>query len=170
MSKIKVKFDYNQIIKFRKELEQVTQKEIDVLCKEIVYRLANELLEKVKMRTPVNQGLPNDVNFHGGGGRLRDSWTIGNVTKSGNIYMAEVINPMHYASYVEKGHDGVYIPELGVSLYTRKNPGISKEGKKIIKWTEGVFMLKISEDELQKDANKFVEMKLDKFIRERLRR
>jgi len=105
----------------------------------------------------VNQGIPNDVNFAGGGGRLRDSWTIGNVNKTGGMYSVEVINPMHYAVYVEKGHRGVYVPEVGVTLHLET------------RWTEGVFMLQIAEAEIDKVADKFVKMKIDKFLRKKLR-
>ena len=70
-----------------------------------------------------------------------------------NCYSVEVINPMEYAIYVEKGHRGVYIPTLGKTLHTD------------IHWTEGVFMLKISEDELARDAERIVQKKLENFMK-----
>ena len=153
----KAKVDFRQFEKFVKQFESLTNEDFEELCKDIVKRLAAELLKKVKPRTPVNQSLPNDVNFHGGGGTLQNAWTIGNVLKNGGVYCVEVINPTHYAPFVEKGHRGVYVPEVGVTLHLDTH------------WTEGVFMLTIAEEEIAKVADKFVELKLDKFIKRKLR-
>jgi len=157
MPKTSAKIDFGQFTKLAKQFDKLATEEVQEFTVTVVKELAARLLAKVKERTPVNQGLPNDVNYNGGGGRLRDSWTIGNVTKAGNTYSVEVINPMHYASYVEKGHRGVYVPEAGVTLHLDTH------------WTEGVFMLKISEDELKKDAERIVENKLKKFINDLMR-
>ena len=152
MPKTRAKVDFGQFQKLAKEFDKLATEQVQEFTVKVVKELAARLLAKVKERTPVNQGLPNDVNYNGGGGRLRDSWTIGNVAKDGNTYSVEVINPMMYASYVEKGHRGVYIPEAGVTLHVDTH------------WTEGAFMLKISEDELARDAERIVENKLKKFI------
>ncbi|MCL2357103.1 MAG: HK97 gp10 family phage protein [Defluviitaleaceae bacterium] len=152
MPKTRAKIDFGQFTKLKKQFEKLSADDMHEFSVAVVKDLAARLLAKVKRRTPVNKGLPNDVNYNGGGGRLRDSWTIGNVTKSGNIYSVEVINPMHYAIYVEKGHRGVYVPEVGVTLHLNS------------RWTDGIFMLKISEDELRKDAERIVENKLQKFF------
>ena len=141
MPKTNAKVDFGQFSKLAKDFEKLTTKEMHEFNTKVIKELAARLLSKVKERTPVNQGLPNDVNYNGGGGRLRDSWTIGNVEKSGNTYSVEVINSLPYASFVEKGHRGVYVPEVGVTLHLDTH------------LTEGVFMLKISEDELKKMWN-----------------
>jgi len=156
MSKSKAKIDFGQFQKLAKDFEKLSTVQVHEFSVKVVKELASRLLAKVKERTPVNKGIEGDVNHHGGGGRLRDSWSIGNVTKSGDTYSVEVINPMHYASYVEKGHRGVYVPEVGVTLHLDT------------RWTEGVFMLKISEDELRKDAERIVERKLRKFVNDML--
>ena len=150
----KAKVDFKQFEKLAKQFESLAKEDMEEVCRDIVKRLAAELLKKVKARTPVNQGLLNDVNFNGGGGRLRDAWTIGNVEKQGGVYSVEVINPTHYALYVEKGHRGVYVPEVGVTLHLDT------------RWTDGVFMLKISEEELEKDAERIIEKKLNQFIKD----
>jgi len=152
MAKSRAKIDFRQFEQLTKQLENLTNTEVQEFSISVVKELAARLLAKVKERTPVNQGLPNDVNYNGGGGRLRDAWTIGNVTKEGNVYKVEVINPLLYAIYVEKGHRGVYVPELGVTLHLDT------------RWTEGVFMLEISEKELNNDAQRIVEQKLEQFI------
>lgn len=71
------------------------------------------------------------------------------ITKTGNTYQIEIINPVHYASYVEFGHrqkPGRYVPAIGKQL---------KAG-----WVKGRFMLTISEQELQAQAQPLVEKML----------
>ena len=89
------------------------------------------------------------------GGTLRRGWTVGEVTKSGNAYSVEVINPTKYASYVEFGHrqrPGRYVPAIGKTL---------KSG-----WVEGRFMLTISEQELEADAPRILENKLKRLFKD----
>lgn len=77
------------------------------------------------------------------------------ITKSGNVYEIEIINPVHYASYVEFGHrqtPGRFVPALGKRL---------KAG-----WVEGRFMLTLSEKEVQRQSAKVVEAKLKKYLGE----
>lgn len=77
------------------------------------------------------------------------------ITKQGDVYQIEIINPVHYASYVEYGHrqqPGRYVPALGKKL---------KAG-----WVKGQFMLTISEQELQAQAPALLEKKLTKFLGE----
>lgn len=66
------------------------------------------------------------------------------VTKQGGIYTVEVINPVHYASYVEFGH--------------RKRGGNG--------WVQGQYFLTISERELQQMAPRVIEQKLRRYLRE----
>lgn len=77
------------------------------------------------------------------GGTLRRGWTIGNVTKSADGYTVEIINPTEYASYVEFGHR------------TRGGKG----------FVNGKFMMTISEQELEADAPRILEQKLEQFLK-----
>ena len=79
------------------------------------------------------------------------------ISKSGGVYQIEIINPVHYASYVEYGHrqtPGRYVPAIGKQL---------KQG-----WVKGRFMLTISEQQLQAEAPVILEAKLKKFLGEYL--
>ena len=99
------------------------------------------VLRKVKVRTPVDRG------------RLRDSWRIERVYKDGTEYVAEIINSMEYASYVENGH--------------RQEPGrfVPAIGKRLVKsYVPGKYMLRISEQEVQKEADKFVQNRIEKAL------
>lgn len=100
------------------------------------------------------------------GGALRRGWTGGvtqkpdeylngvKVTKSGNQYVIEIINPVEYASYVEFGHrqkPGRYVPALGRKL--KKS------------WVPGKHMLTISEKEIQKIAPALLEKRIQEALR-----
>lgn len=101
------------------------------------------------------------------GGTLRRGWTAGTeqeastspgtpsasdqaayieslvISKAGNAYHIEIVNPVFYASYVEYGHRTV-------------NGG----------WQPGAFMLTISENLLMDAAPEILESKLEKRLRE----
>ena len=88
------------------------------------------------------------------GGNLRRNWTIGQVFKNGNLYSVEVINPTHYASYVEYGHrqtPGRFVPVLGKKLKRA--------------WVPGRFMLTISENEIKENMDVILEKKLDSILK-----
>ena len=101
------------------------------------------------------------------GGTLRRGWTAGkqqdptayaqslNVTRTGDMYTIEIVNPVEYAPYVEYGHRqevGRFVPAIGKSL---------KRG-----WVEGKFMLTISSQEVQRDAPRILEQKLKRKLEE----
>lgn len=66
------------------------------------------------------------------------------ITKQGGSYVVEVINPVHYASYVEFGH---------------RTPG----GKG---WVAGQYFLTLSEQDLRALAPALIEKKLEALLRE----
>ena len=68
------------------------------------------------------------------------------IQKQGDLYRVEIINPVHYAAYVEFGHR------------TRNGGG---QG-----WVKGRFMLTLSEAELRKQAPSVLEKKLEAYLKE----
>lgn len=68
-------------------------------------------------------------------------------TKSGDKYRVEVINPVHYASYAELGHD----------KYNRR--------REYTGWKEGQYFLNLSEQDLRKLAPGIIEEKLEKELK-----
>lgn len=77
------------------------------------------------------------------------------IAKQGSSYTVEVINPVHYASYVEFGHRqevGRYVPAIGKRL---------KQG-----WVNGKYMLTISEQDLRTQAPAVIERKLNALLQE----
>jgi Bacteriophage HK97-gp10, putative tail-component len=156
------KVDFSKLKGLQKNLQKLEKVDFEKFCEEVAKELAARLLAKVIKRTPV--GVYNDGMV---GGTLRRGWTSKShreaelsstfgggtgaqkyvqslqVTKRGDVYEIEIVNPVHYAPYVEYGHR------------TRNHKG----------WVKGRFMLTISEQELDAQAPKIVEKKLLKFLK-----
>lgn len=182
---IKGKFDFKELEKYQKKLEKMAKGGSETiqfygLCaKEIAARL----LALVIPRTPVAKSTTY-LDAEGrekvmkNGGTLRRGWVSRTeqeaesgsipgvkeayeyaqslaVTKNGNEYVIEIVNPVNYASYVENGHRqevGRYVPAIG---------------KRLVKsWVNGKFMLKISEEELDSRTPQILEKKIQKFLEE----
>ena len=146
-----VKVEYAALKRFRDNMEKLSREQIKRFSEDAVNELAMRLLAKVRKRTPVYTSIPDDVNAHPGG-TLRQKWDVGNVIREGDAYYVDIINPVPYAIYVEYGHRGVYVPKIGKVLHVDK------------RWTEGRFMLTISEEELQKSAPRILQNKLKGFM------
>ena len=151
--------DFRQLQRLQEKLDRLASGDIEAFCEACAKELAARLLAKVIRRTPVGQYEPGSGKT---GGTLRRGWTAktheeaqngGNVnaktyvntlqiTKSGDTYQIEVINPVEYAPYVEFGHR------------TRNHQG----------WVPGRFMLTISEKELESQAPKVLERKLMQYL------
>lgn len=153
--------DFRQLQNLQERLQKLEGTDFDAFCESAAKELAARLLAKVIKRT-----LPGDYPASSGkiGGTLRRGWTAKTeeeaksgqgkgadakayanalpITKSGNMIQIEIINPVHYASYVEFGHR------------TRNHKG----------WVKGKFMLTISEQELDSQAPKILENKLMKYL------
>ena len=157
-------FDYHELEAFLREMERLPD-EIDLFCLEMSKEIAARLLRKVIKRTPVgdysdNYDLEDDgenkylVMSDKQGGTLRRGWTVGPIRKVGNDYRITVFNPVRYAEYVEYGHrqePGRYVPAIGKKL---KEP-----------WAKGVFMLTISEHEIDGIAQRLVERRLEEKLK-----
>ncbi len=140
--------------------DRMAKVDIDAFCRIVAKELAARLLAQVIRRTPVGD-YPKSKGKKGG--TLRRGWTAKTedeaksggrgdavayanalpITKSGNVYEIEIINPVHYASYVEFGH-------------RTRGDG----------WVQGRFMLTISEKEVQRQSSKVVETRLQKYLGE----
>ena len=151
------------------------------LYKSVLKELAARLLRKVILRTPV--GVKPDASQeilaeHWSGyvgGTLRRGWTASTeeqavqgtgdgdilgylnnleIKQEGRSFYVIIRNACSYASYVEYGHrqdKGRYVAQLGKRLVNSFVPG--------------QYMLKISEDELARQAPAIIERKVESFIR-----
>jgi len=143
--------DFQQLKRLQKKMEKLQSGDFEKFCEEAAKELAARLLGKVIRRTPVDDGVlrrgwtVQTESQAQGGGSPKNVQTYAEsliVTKVGNAYEIEVINPVNYASYVEFGHR------------TANHAG----------WVNGRFMLTISEQELDAQAPKILEKKLMKFL------
>lgn len=168
MSKKLGKADYREIENLYKKFEKLDELQIYDFYEAAAKELAARLLSLVIPRTPVGDysGLVEPYNEKQGG-TLRRGWTGGkettaqsyaqslNVSKVGQSYNIEIINPVDYITYVEYGHrqqPGRYVPALGKQL---------KAG-----WVEGQFMLTISVDELRQATPKILEKKINTLFKD----
>ena len=143
------KFNFRELKDFEKKLKSM--KDPDVFVESCAKELAARLLAKVIKRTPVGD-YPKSSGKKGG--TLRRGWTgekrasasayVDSLTVHhfGDTYVIEIVNPVEYASHVEYGHR------------TANHKG----------WVSGVFMMTISEQELQEIAPKVLERKVKKYM------
>lgn len=144
-------FDLTGMKKLQDNLNKIDESQQNAFLESCAKELAARLLSKVIKRTPVGEYPSGSGKV---GGTLRRGWTSGQgfnaaafvnslkVNHFGDVYVIEIINPVHYASYVEYGHR------------TRGGNG----------WVPGRFMMTISEKEIQSIAPKVLENKLKKFL------
>ena len=136
--------DFRQLVEFQKQIERLSEEQVDQFMEACCKELAARLLAKVIKRTPSDTGV------------LRRGWTAGqdqnaatyannlSVKKIGGKYQIEIINPVEYASYVEYGHR------------TKDHQG----------WVSGKFMLTISEQEINGSTQAILTKKLNKFMKD----
>jgi len=130
------KADFSSLLKFQKQIADLSQKQADYMFQTALRRIAGQLLRMVKERTPTDTG------------HLRRGWTASKIRKVGSQYIVDIINPVNYALYVEKGY------RIMGGEGNREQVG----------WQEGHFMLKISADELEGVAPKILKDELNKFL------
>ncbi|MBY0122156.1 HK97 gp10 family phage protein [Bacillus sp. S/N-304-OC-R1] len=155
--------DFRQLQRLQKRMQKLQRVDYEKFCEDAAKELAARFLAKVIRRTPV--GIYEDGIV---GGTLRRGWTAKShreaelsatfggstgvkkfadsmvVTKKGNVYEIEVLNPVEYSMYVEYGHR------------TANHKG----------WVKGRFMMTISADEVQAQAPQIVEKKLMEILKE----
>lgn len=133
--------DYSQLVDFSEKLKMLNDSQREELIIASIKEIASRVLTKVIKRTPVG------VYSNKTGGTLRRGWSTSkalNVSKKGNNYVIDIINPVEYASYVEYGHR------------TRNHTG----------WVEGRFMLTISTQEVENITPKILERRLKAMLKD----
>ena len=146
--------DYKQLQKLRDNLQKLQDMDLDKFCEDVSRELAARLLALVIPRTPVGQypkstlrrGWTAKTEAQASGGGKVDPTAYANslpVFKRGRTFYIEVINPVHYASYVEFGH--------------RTRGG---------GWVAGQYFLTLSERDLERVAPAVIEKKLEALLRE----
>jgi len=127
--------DYRQFEQFAKKLEKI-EKDKQKFMEDCCKELAARLLSRVIKRTPVDEGT------------LRRGWQIDdnknvNVVYRNGEYRCAIYNPVEYSNYVE------------YRARTRGGKG----------WRDGVFMLTISENEVNALAPALLEKRLMELLK-----
>ena len=118
------KSDFSQFKEFAKAWQNANDG-FEAFFKRFLLGMAQRALEEIVPNTPIKDGA------------LRASWSVGEVTIVGSDIEVVIFNNMFYASMVEYGHRGVFVPSLGVTLH------------KDTHWTEGRFMMTMGIDLVQ---------------------
>lgn len=124
--------DYSDFVALRDRLHRLLQLDLDAFCMQIVKELAKDTFDILIETTPKDTST------------LVNAWAVTNVTKHGDTYEVEIINPMEYAEYVEFGHR------------TANHTG----------WVPGKFMLTLAERDLQRNMQKVIKRKLEALLQE----
>lgn len=133
--------DIRELKDLQRRLDNLQKGGLDAFCSSCIKDLAARLLGKVKKNTPVVTGT------------LRRGWTATRPSIQGGTHQIDVINPLMYASYVEYGHrqtPGRFVPAIGKRLK--------------LSWVRGRFMLTRSTAELDSQAQKIIDKKLDQYM------
>lgn len=142
------KCEYDDVMRFKANLERFQGRELDALARRICNTIAKELVSDVKKLTPP------------GSGHLKKRWQQSAARKKGNHWEVNVYNTAPYAIYVEVGH---LTCKPGVKQ--RWVPGYWKESKEFVyvpgaktgmllkqQWVKGRFMLARAQKQLDKKA------------------
>ena len=109
------KVDYKEFLQFADGLEKLSRKGKDEIMTEMINDSVNRFLQVVVDNTPEDTG------------HLKGAWGLAKIYKQGGNYIAEIVNTMPYATFVEYGHRTV-------------NGG----------WVEGRFFVKYAIDDLER--------------------
>lgn len=142
-----VKVDIKELRAFQQQVGEM-QENYDVVIESIAKEITQRFLRKVIKLTPRGE-YPKKSGKQGGTlqkgwGKPTDPITI---YKTAGMYEVEVINPVQYADYVEKGHR-------------------TRGGKS---WVPGRFFLKFSEEEIQAIAPALVQKRIEQKLKEMMR-
>lgn len=137
----------------------INSNQMDAFMRECLLDLAKKLWRKTKNKTPFNTGL------------LKNTWKIGTISKIGDMYEIEVYNDTEYAEWIENGFKAHWVPGRweGHQFVYDKNE--RKSGMFVGKpgtYVEGKFMLKLSEGEVEREMNRFLQRKQEEFLRKLL--
>ncbi|MEC1178538.1 HK97 gp10 family phage protein [Metasolibacillus meyeri] len=153
-------FEFSEMRALAGRLEQfVNGGHTEAFMRECLIELAKKLWKKTKNKTPFNTGL------------LRNTWQIGTISKIGDIYEIEVYNDTEYAEFVEHGFKAHWVPGRWEGHQFIYDPKERKSGMFVGKpgtYVEGKFMLKLSEQELEREMERFLQRKQEQFLRKML--
>lgn len=173
-----VRVDTRELEKFSAEFKKLGAEKADTFMAHAVRECAGRMLSLVIPATPVGDSRQDaDGNLIHVGGALRRAWTCRTEAeanagterdpdtyaaslplvqhKRGGQHSVKLVNPMHYASYVEYGHrqtPGRYVPAIGKRL--------------VNSFVEGQHFLEQSEDAFREKAPETLQLLLDNYLKQ----
>lgn len=177
--------DTKDLEAFQAKLRKLRDEELVVFNERALRKLANDLLRLVIPATPVAGSTYEEVKGNQRvvreGGTLKRGWVSKTheeaesgkgapgaseiaaylngvqITRRGNAFEIEIVNPVEYAAYVEYGHrqtPGRYVPAIGARL--------------VANWIEGKHFVQKSEQVFEPKMQATVQAELEKFLKEAL--
>lgn len=151
--------DISELERMAERLRQLSKRDVIDFIRWLLPKIQQEIIGKVKLRTPVNSG------------DLRRRWQPGEIRITGNVIEAEVINDLEYASDVEYGFRSHFVPgywEGNTFVYSKgakTGMQVGPPGGRV----PGRFMLKISLEEMERELPTYLDEKLQAFLDQRFR-
>lgn len=130
--------DFSQFEKLIKDMK-ATEQDFNQFLYNFLLRMANEVIRETKPKTPYDTGA------------LRNAWTLGNISGSGENISVEILNPMEYATEIEYGHRII------------KGSGAEKVE---VGWYQGHFMMTTSIENVQRKMPAAYDIAFKKFCKE----
>lgn len=117
------------------EFEKLAKTFKKAVDERVIERFIQDFLLEMAMRSlrRIKKRTPVDT------GELRRNWKVGRVVRQGSAYVVEIYNNTDYASFVEFGH---------------------RYGADLTKWREGVFMMTIPMQQIEKEIPKYLEKRM----------
>lgn len=146
----RVRVNVRELERLQKRMEKVADEQVVAAwIEECLRDLAKKHIRKIKRRTPVNTGL------------LRESWKISSIKRNGAVYEIEVYTEIEYAEYVEKGFRAHWVPGYwqGKQFVYDKDAKTGMQVGKPGTFVEGRFMMKFSEEDLEREMPAFMKRK-----------
>lgn len=149
-------FKIEGLTEFENKLIEMIDEKYPEMVNGLVSELGDRLVAKVKKKTPVDSG------------NLKRTWEKSDLERTGKSVSVTVFNNTEYAQYVEYGYRRKkhFVPgywKNGKFVYDKSAKGgmIVSSGR-----VPGVFMLKRSVEELNKETTKIVKNWLIKTLKE----
>lgn len=105
--------DFSELEDWRDKIEAATGHSLDNMLKIFARQEVLRTIKLIRSKTPVDTG------------QLRRSWALGSLTQSGTMTKATIVNPIHYASFVEHGtrrYRGAHMAEISVRVVETQIP------------------------------------------------
>ena len=143
--------DFSELEKFTKQMSEMSD-DFNNFLEEFLIEMAMREIAEIKLKQSGHMGEQFKAVDTGA---MINAWKISDIQGRGKDMDILIENDMEYSSHVEFGHDGKYVPALGVTLWAGENKY----------WTPGKFMMTTSIQNIQAQMPKRYEEKFKEFCK-----